>query len=531
MFLRRQKKLFSELNFMEDWLLEGQTKDKISFLNPQYHLYSKELELHKLEDLILPDSNAKAPRLLHGLEKIVRTEGIYLADQFPEFVRNLPPINPEIHRRLSTYVPPSKDKGLVKYAEEQKVKYFTGSSSLTDNLQQIYYAVTNYKSPDVTGLGQGYNHLTMNYMSAYRKPNTFLLRKQDSGIYSIESDKGPNPPTSAEVLLMGGTILENLFTTEEKDFKRYIDLTTELSESDKNRILMSSKSFRYRKLGKMLIRSQIDCEAKDSEGETFVYEIKTRACAPIRYDVENYKDYLDYEILTRKGIEQSYEREHFDLIRSILIKYFFQIKIGRMDGAAVAYHNTQKTFGFEYISLTEIEKRIFGNSEISDQILKICLNVFQDILEDVTELFPDDNFLKVGIFSNFLTNELMITVENHKNAIEYPKSPEENRFIKSEVDYYNRYLPGKSALMLCRRFFPYINGILQKEPVFLEPGDIFALKQMKYVNGMMRFDDYMYFLLHAYKSDSVIKHHLFRGIWKKYNDFHVYRKPAYSLDD
>lgn len=531
MFLRRLNKLFSEVNFIENWTSEAKTSEKIRFLDPQFHLYSKNLELQALEDVILPDSGFSAPGLKHGLEKIVRTEGIYLADQFPKVVRNLPPICPEIHSRLSTYVKPSKDKELHNLAQGQKVKYFTGSSSLTENLQQIYYAVTNYKSPDVTGLAEGYNHLTMNYMSSYRKPTIFSLKKHDSGLYSIESDKGPIPDTSGEVLSMGGTILEHLFTTEKKDFKRLIDLNTELSESDQALIQSSSKSFRYRKLGKILIRSQIDCEATDPKGEAFVYEIKTRACAPIRYDAKNYKNYLNYQILYRKGLENSYEKEYFDLIRSILIKYFFQIKIGRMDGAFVAYHNTQKTFGFEYISLTEIEKRLFGCSEISEQILNVCLNVFQDILEEVTEKFPDDNFLKVGLFSNFLTKELMVTVENHKNIIEYPESLEEKLSIKSETDYYNRYLPGKTAFVICRKIFPYINGILQNEPVFLEPGDDFSLKQIKYLNGMMNFDDYMQFLIHAYKSDVATSHHYFRGIWKKYNDFHVYRKPIYSQED
>jgi hypothetical protein len=38
-----------------------------------------------------------------------------------------------------------------------------------------------------------------------------------------------------------------------------------------------------------------------------------------------------------------------------------QMKIGRMAGAAVAFHNTQKIFGFEFIKLEEMEKRIFGS--------------------------------------------------------------------------------------------------------------------------------------------------------------------------
>ena len=37
-----------------------------------------------------------------------------------------------------------------------------------------------------------------------------------------------------------------------------------------------------------------------------------------------------------------------------------------MDGAFIAYHNTLKLFGFEYVKTLEIERRIFGNKKYSD---------------------------------------------------------------------------------------------------------------------------------------------------------------------
>jgi hypothetical protein len=104
------------------------------------------------------------------------------------------------------------------------------------------------------------------------------------------------------------------------------------------------------------LRAQIDCTSNDPvTGEPFVYEIKTRSCCPIRYDIENYLDYLDYKILSLRGFHSSFEREYYDLIRGAYLKYCFQLKIGRMDGAFIAYHNTNEIFGFEYIKTTEIE--------------------------------------------------------------------------------------------------------------------------------------------------------------------------------
>jgi len=78
----------------------------------------------------------------------------------------------------------------------------------------------------------------------------------------------------------------------------------------------------------MLFRSQIDTRGKDENGNDIVFEIKTRAVAPLRYDLPNYIDYLDYEITKFRGKHSSFEREYYDLIRGGFLKYIMQMKIG-----------------------------------------------------------------------------------------------------------------------------------------------------------------------------------------------------------
>ena len=51
-------------------------------------------------------------------------------------------------------------------------------------------------------------------------------------------------------------------------------------------------------------------------------------------------DFLDYSIVKFKGLHSSIEREFYNLIRGGFLKYIMQMKIGRMQGAAIAYHNT-----------------------------------------------------------------------------------------------------------------------------------------------------------------------------------------------
>ena len=93
--------------------------------------------------------------------------------------------------------------------------------------------------------------------------------------------------------------------------------------------------------GKLFLRSQIDAAGVDEDGNPIVFEVKTRASAPLRYDIMNYIDFLDYKIVKYKGQHSSFEREFYDLIRGGLLKYIMQMKIGQMQGAAIAYHNTQ----------------------------------------------------------------------------------------------------------------------------------------------------------------------------------------------
>lgn len=61
-----------------------------------------------------------------------------------------------------------------------------------------------------------------------------------------------------------------------------------------------------------------------------------------------------------------------------------------MDGIFVAYHNTATLFGFQYIPLEEMNKRIFGSTEMAEQAFRLCLALMERTLEVATELFPNE---------------------------------------------------------------------------------------------------------------------------------------------
>ncbi len=130
--------------------------------------------------------------------------------------------------------------------------------------------------------------------------------------------------------------MEKMFTTEAEYFNDYFVLDLQTNKPKKQMTAKQIKSlaqedyFRYMKVGKMFLRSQIDARGTDAEGNPIVFELKTRATAPLRYDIINYIDYLDYNIVKFKGQHSSFEREYYDLIRGGFLKYIMQMKIGRM---------------------------------------------------------------------------------------------------------------------------------------------------------------------------------------------------------
>ena len=78
------------------------------------------------------------------------------------------------------------------------------------------------------------------------------------------------------------------------------------------------------------------------------------------------------------------------------------MKIGQMQGAAIAYHNTQQIFGFEYIKLEQMENRVFGCSEFSDVVFNSSLGLLEKILDHILEdqyVEGADTF-RIGFYAN-----------------------------------------------------------------------------------------------------------------------------------
>ena len=68
------------------------------------------------------------------------------------------------------------------------------------------------------------------------------------------------------------------------------------------------------------MRSQLDCHDPRLPG-TGVFDIKTRACHPLRHDRANVQQGSGHDVYLERGMGNTFERELYDLVRSAMLKF------------------------------------------------------------------------------------------------------------------------------------------------------------------------------------------------------------------
>jgi hypothetical protein len=221
-----------------------------------------------------------------------------------------------------------------------------------------------------------------NFTRIGRAPAAIFLQYQN-GTYAIDADKEFD---TANVLSMLGKSMEKLLTLPKEDFEKYRRVNSgQLTDEERN----SGESYHYTTMGDFMMRSQLDAHDHRVPG-TGMFDLKTRAVVSIRMDAQEYHKGVGYEIRHRFGEWESYEREYYDMIRSAFMKYSLQVRMGRMDGIFVAFHNIQRIFGFQYISLPEMDTTIHGTSNMTlgNHEFKLSLHLLNKLLDKATARFP-----------------------------------------------------------------------------------------------------------------------------------------------
>jgi hypothetical protein len=363
--------------------------------DPFSKLEADKLRTVKAEDLAITpiDENVvPVPGLSHDLSRVLFNPGVYqLQDprsrvyNFDPYLQHIMPVTEFDFNALKDYITSSKDDTLSKIASQRGQKYVGSSSSMTGMLVHFHFLLSHWREINLNTLSRGFPEKLTSFTAIQRAPSAIFLRYKD-GHYAIDADKEHD---SANILMSLGKSLEKLFTLEKDEFERYRKSNqTEFSEEERS----VPESYHYSEMANFLMRSQLDAHDPRLPG-TGMFDLKTRAVVSIRMNTSRHEDGLGYQIKERFGGWESYEREFFDMIRSAFLKYSLQVRMGRMDGIFVAFHNVERIFGFQYVSLPELDLHLHGQSDtiLGDQEFKISLALLDEVFERATKKYPEQS--------------------------------------------------------------------------------------------------------------------------------------------
>ncbi|KAK2764910.1 hypothetical protein FQN54_008607 [Arachnomyces sp. PD_36] len=356
---------------------------------------SLEVDTLRADDMELTPVDTEmpsVPKLSYGLDRVLFNPGVYhLQDprsrvyNFDPYLGSIMPISEFDFDALNEYITSSKDQSLHDLASKLGKKYVGSSSSMTSVLSHFHFLLSQWREINTSTVSQGFPSPLRSFTKLSRGPAAVFLRYKD-GVYAVDADKEFE---NATVLMNLGKSMEKLLTLSTEDFERY-------RRTSKNKISQDEQTdpeaYHFSTIGDFVIRSQLDAYDPRLPG-TGMFDLKTRAVVSIRMNTKNPEPGLGYQIKGRFGGYESYEREYFDMIRAAFLKYSLQVRIGRMDGIFVAFHNTERIFGFQYISLPEMDHSLHGQEDttLGDTEFKHSMSLWNKILDRATQRFPEQS--------------------------------------------------------------------------------------------------------------------------------------------
>jgi hypothetical protein len=349
----------------------------------------KTIDSNKLQLVPLESDGIEVPRLSYGLDRVLFNPGVYhLQDprsrvfNFDPYLQTIMPVHEFDFNALKQYITSSRDQTLLRKTREQKKKYTGSTSSMTSALAHFHFLLSQWRPISTGNLSKMFPVEYKTFTALQRGPNAIFLRHKD-GVYAIDADKQYD---TANILMMLGKSMEKLLTLSTDEFERYRRTNSDqISEEERN----AEEAFHYTTMGDFLMRSQLDAYDPRLPG-TGMFDLKTRAVVSVRMDADQYEEARGYQIRNRVGEWESYEREYYDMIRAAFLKYSLQVRMGRMDGIFVAFHNTERIFGFQYISLPEMDFALHGTEDttLGDTEFKLSLELLNRALDRATAKFP-----------------------------------------------------------------------------------------------------------------------------------------------
>ncbi|KAK7203301.1 mitochondrial protein Pet127-domain-containing protein [Myxozyma melibiosi] len=333
------------------------------------------------------------PTLAHGLDRVLFSPGVHMLQDprtgvynFPADLKNIMSVHDFDFDALPQYQPPSGDSVLEKVAVKYKRRYYGSTSNMTVILSQFHFFLSRARPLHVPQLSKAFQvqpEFTKGSLSA---ASFFLRYKPKTGTYALDVDKSEDEDM---ILMWLGRSMEKQLVTNSTEYSLF---HRENSHQLTPEMRADRETYHYTAFGEFMMRSQQDAMDARLPGEG-TFDLKTRAVEAVRYDIDyiNERATCDYQLRTLKGERESFEREYYDMARSAFLKYLLQVRMGRMDGIMVAYHNVKRLFGFQYIPREEMDAIIHGPSyrNIALPEFQVSIEMMGDLFGRATEKFPE----------------------------------------------------------------------------------------------------------------------------------------------
>lgn len=336
----------------------------------------------------------KVGGLAHDLDRIVGMHGkivplAVMSEKQRRDLRLIAQVEDVNFDALPPFIPPRDDTRMRELAVTRSCKLYSSTSSLTGLLSKCYFAITKHHGVNLNGLSSFFQSRTNTHSPAMRLPSvSYLTRTPCGNSWSITA-ASEDADTRDNVLMELGKSMEYQVTMPKDAFEaRFLrrlpkkdGVEVEAGSSDDSRDGKSAgiedeQGYRFLQVGDILMRSQIDAQLGGK-----IFDLKTRVVAPVRYDVVNYLKHRDYRLDRLLGAKESYELEIYDMMRGAFIKYGLQARIGRMDGIFVTYHNTAEIFGFQYVSLADMDACVYGSSKAARVAFDLSSKTMRAIMD------------------------------------------------------------------------------------------------------------------------------------------------------
>lgn len=403
-------------------------------LKEQKKARTKTVKAKGLESLSLQTTEKrKVPTLAYGLDRVLFNPGVYrLQDSrsrvynFDPYLEKIMPITEFNFDALPPYQNSSQDKSLGDLARKFRKKYVGSTSSTTSVLTHFHYLISEWRFLNFEILSKNFPDQHENFTKIMRAPSSIFLRWKN-GHYAIDIDREYQ---TSNTLMHLGKSMEKLLVSTKEEYERYRQGS---ARPPSNEEINQPEAHHYSTHGDFLLRSQLDAYDPRLPG-TGMFDLKTRSVLPLRMDsVNDGRDSFGYELHEMHGEFWSFEREYYDLVRSTMLKFSLQARMGHMDGIFLAFHNIQRMFGFQYLPIEDMDQALHGqkNPCLGDQEFKLSLHLLNKVLNRATHQFPKRtlrlhfetreakrNFMY--IFAEPMTDEEADAIQN-KNAAKVEK--------------------------------------------------------------------------------------------------------------